>query len=206
MSSRRGGDFARARASMNIATLSAYIFSAMVTWTPLKVHFRESENEVRARYEGIARDIATVALDESEPPLFAGEDGRTQTALLIASIASFESYFRADVDAGKARGDHGVSWCMMQVQVHGKTAEGWTGQDLILDRTKCIRAGLHLVQYSFEWCKHLPLRHKLSGYTSGTCGADASSEARIARAIRWMKEHPAPVPEKVERFTASAKS
>ena len=79
------------------------------------------------------------------------------------------------------------------------------GKDLIEDRTKCIRAGLHLVQYSFNWCKSMPLRHKLSGYTLGTCGADPASETRVGRAGKWMKEHPAPVPEKVERFAVKAK-
>jgi hypothetical protein len=192
---------------MSIATLSAYIVTAMVAWMPLKAHsYREGEEEARARYEAIAHDIATVALDEAETPLFAGEDGRTQTALLVASIASFESHFRADVDLGQKRGDNGISWCVMQVQVHGKTTEGWTGKDLIDDRTKCIRAGLHLIQYSFNWCKSQPLRHKLSGYTMGTCGADPASETRVGRAVKWMKEHPAPVPEKVERFAVKAKS
>jgi hypothetical protein len=189
---------------MSIATLSAYIVTAMVAWMPLKVHYREGEAAARERYEAIARDIATVALDEAETPLFAGEDGRTQTALLVASIASYESYFRADVDNGKARGDHGVSWCLMQVQVHGKTAEGWTGEELIQDRTRCIRAGLHRIRQSFTWCKHLPLRHKLSGYTVGTCTADTASESRIGRAIKWMKEHPAPVPEKIEHVNAKS--
>src|SRR5262249_12252982 len=150
-----GGDLARVRAPMSIATLSAYIVTAMVAWMPLKSHYREAEPEARSRYEAIAHDIAKVALDDNEVPLFAGEDGRTQTALLLASIASFESQFRADVDLGKARGDNGVSWCVMQVQVHGKTAEGWTGQDLIEDRTKCIKTGLHLIQYSFNWCKSM---------------------------------------------------
>src|SRR5262249_4293140 len=114
MSSRCGSALARDRAPMSIATLSAYILSAMIAWMPLKVHHREAEDEARARYQAIAQDIAAVALDENEPPLFAGEDGRTQTALLVASIASFESHFRADVDAGKARGDNGISWCVMQ--------------------------------------------------------------------------------------------
>jgi hypothetical protein len=185
---------------MTISTLAAYIMTAMVAWMPLKEHHREGEAAALKRYEAIATDVATVALDPNEDPLFAGEDGRSQTALLIASIASFESHFRADVDQGKARGDHGVSVCIMQVQVHGKTAEGWSAQDLLDDRTRCLAAGLHRIRESFTMCKHLPLRHKLSGYTSGTCTSDVASEWRIGRAVKWMKEHPAPIPEKVERF------
>jgi hypothetical protein len=184
---------------MSTSILASYLLSAMVAWMPPKVHHREGEAAALQRYEAIANDIAKVALDETEQPLFAGEDGRTQTALLVASIASFESHFRADVDEGKARGDNGVSWCLMQVQVHGKTAEGWTGPELVNDRTKCLKAGLHLIRESFSMCKHLPLRHKLSGYTVGTCGSDSASEWRIGRAVKWMKEHPTPVPEKLER-------
>jgi len=184
---------------MSVSTLATYLLSAMVAWMPPKVHHREGEAAALLRYEAIATDIAKIALDENEQPLFAGEDGRTQTALLVASIASFESHFRADVDEGKARGDNGVSWCLMQVQVHGKTAEGWTGAELVNDRTKCLKAGLHLIRESFAMCKHMPLRHKLSGYTVGTCGSDTASEWRVGRAVKWMKEHPTPVPEKVER-------
>jgi hypothetical protein len=86
----------------------------------------------------------------------------------------------------------------MQIQVHGKTAEGWSGPELIRDRQKCLAAGLHLIRESFTWCKHMALRHRLSGYTSGSCGPDVASEWRISRAVRWMKEHPTPVPEKIE--------
>lgn len=187
---------------MSTAALAAYLLSAMISWMPTKVHHREGEAAALARYEAIATDIAKVALDENEVPLFAGEDGRTQTALLVASIASYESHFRADVDEGKARGDKGVSWCLMQIQVHGKTAEGWTAKDLIEDRQKCLTAGLHLVRESFTMCKSMPLKHKLSGYTSGHCEGDPASEARIGRAVKWMKEHPPPVPDKHERVKA----
>ena len=184
---------------MTTATLAAYLLTAMISWMPTKVHHREGEAVALARYESIATDIAKVALDENEIPLFAGEDGRTQTALLVASIASYESHFRADVDEGRARGDKGISWCIMQIQVHGKTLEGWSGKDLIDDRAKCLAAGLHLVRESFTMCKSMALRHKLSGYTSGRCSDDPASEARIGRAVKWMKEHPTPIPDKAER-------
>jgi hypothetical protein len=189
---------------MSVSTLAAYLLTAMVSWMPLKTHsYRETEAVTLKRYEAIATDIARVALDDKTVPLFAGEDGRPQTALLVASIASFESYFRADVDTGRARGDHGISWCIMQVQVHGKTAEGWTGQELVDDRGKCITTGLNLIRESFTMCKHMPLRHRLSGYTAGTCGTDPASESRVGRAVKWMKDHPAPVPDKVEVAKAS---
>src|SRR4051794_30812822 len=101
---------------MQITALAAYLVSAMTTWTPPQ-HHPEGATAAAKRYESIALDIATVVSDEKEAPVFAGEHGRTQTALLLAAIASFESAYRADVDNGRVRGDGGVSWCVMQVQV-----------------------------------------------------------------------------------------
>lgn len=174
---------------MQITTLASYLVSAMTAWTPPQQH-PEGAEVARQRYESIARDIATVVSDEKEFPIFAGDHGRTQTALLLAAIASFESAFRADVDDGRVRGDSGVSWCVMQVQVRGKTAEGWTGKDLVSDRQKCLSAALHLVRESFTMCKSMPLSYRLSGYTSGTCRAEREAEYRTGRAVRWFKQHP----------------
>lgn len=125
-----------------------------------------------------------------EAPLFEGPQGRAQTALLIASIASFESFFRFDVDSGKVQGDHGKSWCLMQVQVHGKTAEGWRGTDLVGDRQKCLKAGLHIMRGSFQWCRGLKLIDRLAGYTTGTCKEEPYAQQRMRRALVWWKDHP----------------
>ena len=173
---------------MQITALATYLVSAMTAWTPPQQH-PEGAAAAAKRYEAIARDIATVVLDEKEAPVFAGENGRAQTALLLASIASFESAYRADVDSGRVRGDHGVSWCVMQVQVWGKTAEGWTGKDLVEDRSKCMAVALHRVRQSFDACRSLPMADRLSVYTSGSCRVEPQSEYRTWRAMRWFKDH-----------------
>ena len=88
-------------------SLVAYLVAAMIGWVPLHVHApTESVDDARDRYESIARDVVSVAFDESESPLFSGPEGRTQTALLMLSVASYESGYREKVDDGRRLGDH----------------------------------------------------------------------------------------------------
>lgn len=176
---------------MTVQTLAAWLLGAMVTWSPPAVH-REGAEEARARYESIADDIAFVSLDPDEPPVFEGTSGRAKTALLVAAIASYESGYRKDVDTGQVRGDHGKSWCIMQIQVRGKTAEGWTGEDLVEERKRCVRAALHRIRASFVMCRKLPLLDRLSGYTLGRCRKEPKAEWRTLRAMKWWQAHPLP--------------
>jgi hypothetical protein len=174
---------------MNPHALAAYVLSAMTAWVAPKTH-PEGEAAAVVRYTQIADDIAAVALDPKEKPAFEGDDGRIKTALLLASIASLESGYRADIDQGRTRGDHGVSWCLVQVQVWGTTAEGWTGRDLVADRTKCLKAGLHRIHTSFAMCAGWPIENRLSGYTIGTCKKEWTSRTRTHRALAWLHDHP----------------
>jgi hypothetical protein len=162
----------------------------MVTWSPPENHHREGAKAALARYEAIAQDLAAVVLDEHEAPLFEGATGRAQTALLLAAVASMESDFRKEVDTGKLRGDNGRSWCILQVQVYGKTPEQWTGQDLVDDRKRCLRSGLRVMRESFRMCKALPLEYRLSGYTSGSCWEEPLAKVRSRRAFSYWKKKP----------------
>jgi hypothetical protein len=160
-----------------------WLVAAMFAWTPAK--------EIdRARYTEIASDIASVAYDPAEPPLFSGADGRAKTALLLASIAAHESTFRVDVEDGRARGDGGTSWCFMQLHIgSGKTVEGWTGAEVTADRTLCFRAGLHIARESFRMCIAEPVSEKLSAYASGRCGRSAESRQMVTRATAYSQRH-----------------
>ncbi len=165
--------------------VAAWLVGAMVAWVP-------PQHEVdRDRYDSIAHDVVAVAFDKTEEPVFAGELGRAKTALLMASIASFESGFRADVDDGRVTGDHGESFCLMQIRVFGKTAEGWTGADLVHDRQKCMLAGLRRIRTSFAWCKDHALADRLAGYTVGTCRDNEHlSRDRVWRAKAFWARSP----------------
>ncbi len=176
-------------------SLVTYLVAAMVAWVPLRAQTPvESSAAARARYAGIARDVAQVVVDEEETPLFPGPDGRAQTALLMLSVASFESSYRRTVDDGIGRGDHGRSYCLMQIRVGaGATREGWTGPQLIEDRTRCFRAALHILRASFSACQKLTLDDRMSAYATGHCVAEATiSRSRFARARAWWESHALP--------------
>ncbi len=179
-------------------SLVTYLVAAMLAWVPMRAHAPlESAEDGLARYESIATDAATVAMDENEEALFGGPAGRSETALLMLSIASYESSFRRAVDDGTQLGDHGHSYCLMQIRVGGgETREGWTGKQLVDDRTRCFRAALHILHASFHACRKLVVEDRLSAYASGRCFANASvSRSRIWRARSWWALHEPPAPE-----------
>jgi len=176
-------------------SLVSYLVAAMIGWVPLHAHgHAETADELRARYESIARDVTAVAFDEAESPLFGGSEGRTQTALLMLSVASYESGYRKKIDDGQSLGDHGRSFCLMQIRVGaGVTREGWSGPDLIADRRRCFRAALHILRSSFGVCHTLPLEDRLSAYATGHCFPDAEiSRTRVTRARAWREAHAPP--------------
>lgn len=179
-----------------VATMAAFapperasVERGMPGWTETKAQREE-------RYVAIAKSIVEVASDPDEKPVFGGAAGRSRTAALLAAIAWHESGFARDVDIGPcyrgrandgARCDHGRASCIMQIHVQpdGKTLEGWTKAELFADRTKCVRAGLHLVQKSFASCKGNP-KHRLAAFASGRCSAGQSgSEMLLALGERF---------------------
>ena len=176
--------------------LVAYLLAAMMAWSPLAEHeYYESREETFARYVAIATSVAKVALDPAEAPLFGGPDGRMETGLFMTSVAFYESGgFRRDVELGlgkHGRGDGGRSWCLMQVNIgRGTTEERWSGPELVNDRDKCFRAGLHRMRQSFEHCTEQTFLDRLSGYTDGHCrdGADAAHR-RTKRAVQFWEAH-----------------
>jgi hypothetical protein len=176
-------------------SLVAYLVAAMTAWVPIKAHaWMESPEATMARYESIARDAAEVALDESEVPMFDGPDGRTRTAVLMLAVASYESFYRKAVDVGIQRGDHGRSYCLMQIFIgDGRTHEGWNGRQLVEDRKLCFRAGLHIMHGSMSDCRKFPFDDRLSAYVTGHCYVHSEvSRSRIGRARAWWATHALP--------------
>lgn len=164
------------------AKLAAALLRAMISLVPpsrtvAMPGYEETEAERVARYGAIAADVAAVALDENERPL----PGRTRerTAAQLVGISIAESGFAKDVDIGPCyrgsgstndRCGRGASVCILQINVGaGKTAEGWTRAELVADRRKCLRAGLHLARRSFGACTAFGAGHELDAYASGKC-------------------------------------
>lgn len=198
------------------SVIAWFVAFMMTMASPTRPQFtpaaKETPTEATIRYESIATDIATVLW--KNPPLYAGDMGRLKTASIIMGIMLHESSFRKDVDLNLGdfgRGDHGRSWCMMQIQIgNGRTpawntvkqraalpgdskdeiVQGWTGPELISDRKKCIEAGYRMMKESFETCRSLPPNEWLRGYASGNCTDGVlESEHRMNVGMNWFNAH-----------------
>jgi hypothetical protein len=196
-------------------TLAAYIAAAMLSWSPAREHVPDLPADTEARYALIAGDIAAVAEDEREAPLPVGDRSRAQSALVLASVAFFESRFWTWVDDGSCNsrtwraahhadaavcdGSHAFS--MWQIHTEAQAgfdgialdesgwhhdAEGLRGRDLINDRRAAARVALHMLRQSLT-----------AGHGGGMCGYTGESQmtgcvkgkARLELALRYRREH-----------------
>ena len=173
---------------------------------------KESKEAALARYESIAKDIATIVTEEE--PLFKGPLGRSKTVSIILSIMTHESMFRKDVDLGLgkwAKGDGGKSVCLMQLNIgdsktwswntvknraafdnddKSEVVLGWDAKEILADRKKCIRAGYRVIKNSFSHTSHLPTLEWLRVYASGSPDKGSKeSVVRMGLALKWFKEH-----------------
>jgi len=170
--------------------LASSILAFMVAKYPVENHrfLGVSDEYTMTRYRAIAADIADVALDPDEPPLFRSDaklpefdrfyDGRIKTAFLLASVARFESGgFREDVDNMTKTGDGGKAVCLLQIHL-------WENE-IVTDRPSCLRAGLRHMRESYRMC------HSLSGYTVGHCVKnEPQAIQRMKMAEEWLHDHP----------------
>jgi hypothetical protein len=184
--------------------LASYILAFMVAKYPVENHrfLGVSDEYTTARYEAIAADIADVALDPDEPPVFKSRfvekrfrdlDGRVKTAVLMASVARFESGgYREDVDTLVKKGDNGHAVCLLQLHL-------WPGE-IVTDRASCLRAGMRHLRVSYREC------HNLSGYTVGHCVEhEEQADRRSGMATEWVKAHPFAMPADLDVSAQGAK-
>jgi hypothetical protein len=115
---------------------------------------------------------------EAAPPLFKGDDDKRRTSALLVAIAFRESSLRADA-VGDHRGGKPTSFCAFQINLPwgAKTAEGWTGEDLITDPGKCVAAAMSMLRISMRVCPAFPL----AWYAAGPIGCANERAARISR-------------------------
>ena len=137
---------------------------------------RETADERAQRYEEIADSMAHV-LELETDTLF--------SATLLLSITFHESRWHLDIDLGRDPATAGArtgQWCMAQINIgRGKTAEGWTGPELVSDRDKCLRAALRAAHQSLGACRTLERKHWLSAYASGSCARGHAASAERMR-------------------------
>ena len=214
--------------------LVSYILSAMLSWVPLGNQFerghdgqwlrdtkgyyvKEDGEEAYARYKATAEAIVDIALDDSNPSLFVGADGRVKTALQIASIASFEGGFHKWVENGDCNTpiwklhheqecDGGSAFTNWQIHVygyvifHGELQQSQylpreymkEHQDDVITGKKLIddqRLAVQVAYYLIRYSTHS--FHTLCAYTGEACtGSHPKANERMARAIDYMRKHP----------------
>lgn len=181
---------------IDLNVLTGWMLTMLVTMSPTGKTYNPPDVEdpaaTRVRLESISRDIVSVAFDEKEVPLFPGPHGRELSAVFIAASAAAESGgFLKSVDSGTKQGDHGRSWCIMQINLgKGKTPEGWHGNDLIKDRKKCIKTGYRIMRSSMATCKG-NVRDSMAAYLSGNCRVGiVSSRSRYDHAMKLYRKYP----------------
>jgi hypothetical protein len=191
------------------ARVALWVYEASVEWIPpAPVAGWETKQEADQRRLTIAADVAAVAFDPAEQPLFASPGGdhasRANTALFLASIARYESGYDVRVDRGHCEAlpgglkagwcDNGNAYSLWQHNIgNGKTSDGWTKADLVADRRKAVRAALHALQISAKACgKSYGGADAYSAYAQGFCGPSEKMRERLRGATSWAKDHPAP--------------
>jgi hypothetical protein len=147
-----------------MSTLLAWVLAASSTLAPGRAH------------DALAQAITNAAT--AEPPLFAGDDDRKKTAGLLVAMAFRESSLRADAVGDKVAGKP-TSFCAFQIHLpYGhKTAEGWTGEELLEDPAKCVTTAMHMIRTSMKVCPD----HPLAWYAEGPQGCASARAQRISR-------------------------
>jgi hypothetical protein len=156
-------------------TLVALVLSAMLTWVPLSEHrYYERPETTYARYTALAGDIAMVIEQDRGEPI----QSREFEALLLASIAGYESFYRKDVI--ECRKGLGGAWSAFQIAGGGIRAK----RNVCSSRREAARVALRMVRESFQECQRLAFVDRLSFYTDGRCEPRWwRSRSRVGRAL-----------------------
>jgi hypothetical protein len=166
--------------------LAKYVFVFFLSAEPVANHsYYEKAEVTTARYESIAETIAETAL---EKPIFRDDVSGVKTALLLGSIATFESSLKDDIDTCAKGGDidkNGVphAWTLWQVHAPKELA--------CASRLEGARIAREMVRNSFKVCATFDMQDRLSVYTDGSCHNKWNrSRHRMFRATNWLDKHP----------------
>ena len=144
--------------------LLSWVLAASAVLAPNRSHDRLAE--------AITRQV------EAEAPLYKDDEDRKKTAAFLVAIAFRESSLRADA-VGDMHAGKPTSFCAFQIHLPfgAKTADGWTGQDLLDDSNKCVSTALRMLRASMKMCP----AHPLAFYASGPGGCESVRAQRISR-------------------------
>jgi len=183
--------------------MAAWVFQVMIKISPIDKsieheHVKETYAQAEQRYHEIADAITEVTLDEDEPSLEWHDYDKKKTLALVIATAHRESgNFAREVDFGigiEGVRDHGNSWCMMQINLppgrrhinldgrkYKYDPNGWSGRDLVEDRKRCFKVGLHVLRAHWFQCWKNQYTHRLASYLSGSCDSNVSKEESTVR-------------------------
>ena len=186
-----------------------------MTLTPKSLDARAAMEQARRE---VGAEVAQVAYDPSEPPLYKGPDGRAKTAALLGVIASLESRLASHVRAGQclshecdpnANGGHDATG-LMQIHVgpggilmtslgyrrcSPREASCLHESDLLRREDVAIRLALHMIR-----------QNGLASYCGEPVEGDVT-KLRRDEAKKFLAAHPTPVLDEsvlAESETASA--
>ena len=205
---------------MQIEALTQYILAAMISWTPVHslTAYGETDEQVHARFETIARNIASVAADPNEAAIFSGQSPRARTALLLASIGSFEGGWQRFVEEGHCnqtgfqadrRGNCDGGYAFTSWQIHvvgggflyvdGRLTNKFYAATYAKEHPDAVINGPRLLsdqKLAIRVAKDLIIETKgrdclLCGYAGEpTFAAHPKADARLGRAKDYWARHP----------------
>jgi hypothetical protein len=153
----------------------------MLWAVPVEQHWREKPTVVFERYAAFADVVVQVAFDPDVVPI---EGDRLFTAILLASVASFESFYRRDIMNCEAPGLGGALGPFQHEspRARERVCGSWE---------QATRHALGMLQEGWVACKKLDLRDRVSFYTDGRCERDWwRSRSRVMRAQKYLRALP----------------
>ena len=157
--------------------LATFTLAAMTAFVPVARHSSFEPTAItESRYADIAADIAAAAEESPAPGLSSPE-----TAVLLASVASYESEFSARVDSCRQRGGTKTEPAFTIFQIAGR-------RDLCSSRLNAARTAAAILGESLARCRGRAV-DALSFFTRGKCGQDEKARWRYLRARAWSSAH-----------------
>lgn len=166
--------------------LAEYVAEALATWVPIRYHaFCEQRKRTEDRYWELSVAIARVAL--THEPVFDDDPKHVKTALLLASIASYEGVMIARFMQCKEAGK-GNAWGPWQCQ--GDACKPHVCGSY-LQAAEWALEGKGQVRESFFVCHSYDVRDRLAGFTDGRCERNWDrSRVRVQRALKYYARKP----------------
>ncbi len=166
--------------------LAQYISEALASWVPIRYHaFCEQRRRTEDRYWQLSVAIAHVAM--THEPVFDDDPKHVKTALLLASIASYEGQMVARYMTCK---EYGMGKALGPYQCQGEACRPHVCGSY-LQATEWALEGKGQVRESFFVCHAYDVRDRLAGYTDGACQRNWDrSRVRVQRALKYYAQRP----------------